>query len=187
MLHAHSKALHSYWESRRFGAAIPRRMDIAPREIGNLLSRLFILSRADPEHHLFRLAGTGLCDLYRREFREQNFLSLWQGYDRDHMRALLEASICGPAPASALVEAATLEGAAITAEITLLPLKGEDGQTDRTLGLFQPIDPVDTLRRRPIVRQSLIEARLPRRTGSSGLAGLSYGSACVPPRPANDS
>lgn len=186
MLHAHSKALYTYWDSRRNGAAVPRRVDIAPGEIGNLLSRLFILQRADPDHHLFRLAGTGLCDLYRREFREQNFLSLWQGFDRDHMRALLEAAIRGPAPASALVEAATLDGAAITAEISLLPLNGSDGQTDRILGLFQPIDPVESLKRRPIVRQTLREARLPLRKGQSGLSGLSYGSAIVPARAAND-
>ena len=52
MQHAHSKALYSYWDSRRNGAAIPNRTDIAPREISALLSRLFILERADADHHL---------------------------------------------------------------------------------------------------------------------------------------
>ena len=127
-----------------------------------------------------------MCELFRREFRDQNFLSLWCGFDRDHMRALTEASIAGPAPASALIEASTMEGQQITAEITLLPLKGADNQTDRILGLFQPIDPVSILNRRPIVRQILREARLPRTPRTSGFTGLRYDSAAVPIRAAND-
>ena len=186
MLHAHTKALYSYWDSRRNGAAIPNRTDIAPAAIGNLLSRLFILQRADADHHVFRLAGTGVCDLYRREFRDQNFLSLWQGFDRDHMRALLEAAIIGPAPASALISAITLEGNAIDAEISLFPLNGTHGQTDRILGLFQPLDDIGVLNKRPIVRQIIREARLPARACASGITGLKHGSAMVPARAAND-
>ena len=38
----------------------------------------FILQRFDSEHAVFRLAGTEICHLFGREFRDQNFLNLWE-------------------------------------------------------------------------------------------------------------
>jgi hypothetical protein len=81
----------------------------------------------DSDHHVFRLAGTGLCRMHRREFRDQNFLSLWTGHDRQHMRACWKARSAAPAPASAITEAIALDSTASEVEITLLPLRGPEG------------------------------------------------------------
>lgn len=98
--------------------------------------------------------------MHKREFRDQNFLSLWAGQDRTHMRALLEGALTAPAPASAVAEAVSLDGRAAPVEITLLPLRGPEGWLDRTLGLYQPLKgglPAG----RPAVRHRLIEVRPP--------------------------
>ena len=144
----------SYWESRRRSAPAPARADIAPTELGSLLSHIFLLRRIDSRHHVFSLAGSELCRLHCREFREQNFLSLWNGQDRAHMTALLEGALSEPAPARALAEAMTLDGHSCEIEITLLPLRGPEGWLDRVLGLYQPINPSD-LTGRPIVRHRI--------------------------------
>ena len=153
--HANTQTLLAYWEARRKGGSAPVRGDITPNDLGALLSHLFLLRRMDRDHHVFRLAGAGLCRLHRREFRDQNFLSLWSGHDRAHMAALLEGALSTPAPASAVTEAASLDGRAAEVEIALLPLRGPEGWLDRVLGLYQPLTP-GGLGGRPIVRHRLV-------------------------------
>lgn len=161
MRHAQSQALHAYWQTRRQGGGAPHRADIEPQDIARLLGYLFILWRADPQHHIFRLAGTHLCDLYQREFRDQNFLSLWRGHDRTHVQAVLEASITGSAPASLIARASSLDMHQLPVEISFLPLRGPSGTIDRTLGLFQPLDSTDAFKGRPVVRTLLREIHPP--------------------------
>ncbi|SDM51259.1 PAS domain-containing protein [Maricaulis salignorans] len=165
MRHAQSKALHAYWQARRLGGAAPYRADIEPQDIAALLGHVFILGRIDPQHHVFRLAGTGLCELYQREFRDQNFLSLWRGHDAVHIQATLEASLSGVSPASVIARATTMEMQQVQVEISFLPLRGPEGLVDRTLGLFQPLEAVECLRGRPIIRTSLREVRPPANPG----------------------
>lgn len=165
MRHAQSKALHAYWQARRFGGTAPYRTDIEPQDIAGLLGHVFILGRIDPQHHVFRLAGTGLCELYQREFRDQNFLSLWRGHDAIHIQAVLEAALGGISPASVIARATTMELHQIPVEISFLPLRGPEGLVDRTLGLFQPLEAIESLRGRPILRTSLREVRPPANPG----------------------
>lgn len=160
MRHRNSQTLLAYWNSRRKGEPAPRRTQILPEDLGGLLANLFVLRRMDSDHHVFRLAGTGLCRMHRREFRDQNFLSLWEGHDREHMRALLEGCLSAPAPASAIAEAVALDSTAAEVELTMLPLRGPEGFLDRVLGLYQPLGAgLPTLR--PIVRHRVSEVRPP--------------------------
>lgn len=156
MQHANTKTLIAYWEARRRSEPAPARADIAPQDLGGLLSHIFLLRRMDREHHVFRLAGTGLCALHKREFRDQNFLSLWSDHDRAHMTALVEGALGAPAPARALCDAVTLDGRTSPVELTLLPLRGPEGWLDRTLGLYQPLDR-DRLGGRPVLRHRLTQ------------------------------
>lgn len=156
MQHANTRTLLAYWDARRRGEPAPARADIAPQDLGALLSHIFLLRRMDREHHVFRLAGTGLCGLHKREFRDQNFLSMWSDHDRAHMTALLEGALGAPAPARALCEAVTLDGRTCPVELTLLPLRGPEGWLDRVLGLYQPLDP-GRLGGRPVLRHRLTQ------------------------------
>ncbi|MFW5660743.1 MAG: PAS domain-containing protein [Oceanicaulis sp.] len=163
MEHANTRTLQAYWDARRHGEPAPARADIAPQDLGALLSHIFLLRRMDRDHHVFRIAGTGLCELHKREFRDQNFLSLWTGHDRAHMAALVEGALAAPAPARALVDAVTLDGRVCSVELTLLPLRGPEGWLDRVLGLYQPLDRA-ALGGRPVMRhrvRQLIPAGAP--------------------------
>lgn len=156
MRHANTRALANYWETIRRGRIAPLRTDVSPGDLSSLLSHLFILQRVDSDHALFRLAGTGLCELYRREFRDHNFLSMWNGADRAHMKAMLAAASQSPAPTGALAEAETIDGVKVEAEILLAPLMSPASRLDRFLGLFQPLAPTESLRGRPLVNQRLM-------------------------------
>ncbi len=156
MRHPNTRAIADYWESLKEGEGTPARDDLSPSDLSSLLANVFILQKLDGEHAVFRLAGTNLCSLYQREFREHNFLGLWQGADRMHMAALLAAAAIAPGPAIALAGAETIDGRKIKAEIFLAPLAGADGEVDRYLGLFQPLSGEDALGGRPLIRQHLI-------------------------------
>lgn len=167
MRHVNTRALAQYWETIRRGRIAPARSDVSPAELAGLLSHLFILQRVDQDHAVFRLAGTGLCDLYRREFRDHNFLSLWRGADRDHMRALLSAASTQPAPTGALARAETIDGAAMDAEVLLAPLLSPNGKLDRFIGLYQPMKDEKILRGRPLVSQRLMAVYPPMLRGAA--------------------
>ncbi len=165
MRHAQSRALQTYWQTLRLGSAAPQRNDVEPQDIASLLGNVFILRRIDPQHHVFRLAGTHLCQLYQREFRDQNFLSLWRGHDAHHIQTLLESSLAGVSPASVIARATTMDMLQLPLEISFFPLRGPEGMVDRVLGLFQPLDDVSLLRGRPVIRTSLREIRPPAMPG----------------------
>ncbi len=185
MRHVNTKTLYAYWDARRLGRSAPSRGDIAPRDLAGLLSHLFILRRMDRDHHIFRLAGTSLCQMHQREFKDQNFLGLWRGHDRHHMTALLEGAMSVPAPACALADAVSLEGRSVEVEIALLPLRGPEGWVDRCLGLYQPLQ-TGGLAGRPAVRHVLKELHPAMEPEASiNVFGRTYPQA-IPARAAND-
>lgn len=185
MRHVNTKTLFAYWDARRLGRSAPGRSDIAPRDLAGLLSHLFILRRMDRDHHTFRLAGTALCQMHQREFKDQNFLGLWRGHDRQHMTALLEGALSVPAPASALADAISLDGRSVEVEIALLPLRGPEGWVDRCLGLYQPLHQ-GRLEGRPAVRHVLKELRPAMEPETSINVFGRVNQMSVPARAAND-
>lgn len=161
MKHAQSRALHSYWQTLRMSGTTPERADVEPQDIASLLGYVFMLRRIDQGHHVFRLAGTHFCQLYQREFRDQNFLSLWRGHDATHIQALLESTLAGASPSSVVARASSIDLHQLPVEISFFPLKGPEGVVDRVLGLYQPLDDVEDFANRPVVRTSLREIRPP--------------------------
>lgn len=155
MMHAHARTLVSYWDSRRRSDAVPARADIAAADLSELLGNLFMLQRHDSSHHVFRLAGTRLCELHQRELREQNFLSFWRGYDREHMKLLLESVLANSAPGRGYATAETINGDKIDIEMVFTPLASAPGCVDRVLGLYQPLQAAERFRNRPIIRHDL--------------------------------
>jgi hypothetical protein len=161
MQHAHARTLVNYWDSRRRQSPVPARADIAAADLRDLLGNLFMLQRHDASHHVFRLAGTQVCHLHQRELREQNFLSFWRGYDREHMKLLLESVLAFAAPGSAVATAHSLSGDRMEVEMVFTPLASKAGSVDRVLGLYQPLQSPETFRRRPVVRHDLDRVSLP--------------------------
>jgi len=183
--HAHTQTLIEYWESRRFGRPAPGGAEVAPRDLSGILANLFLLKRLDREHHVFRLAGSAMCELHQREFADQNFLGLWTGADRAHMTAMLDGVLTAPAPATALSEAVSLDGRRLPVEFAMVPLIGPEGLLDRILGLQQPLEDPVSLGGRPIVRHALLELRPARPPEPSDEVLRSF-ERSAPRRAAND-
>lgn len=149
-LHSNTKALITYWEHMRAGRPVPAQRALAREAADALLTHTFVLKRVDDEHATFVAAGAGLHALFRREFMDHNWLSLWQGHDRAFMKALMAACVSTPGPSVAIAKAYALNGPEMDIEILLAPLRNKEGQLTRLLGLFQPLSDKDSLKGKPI-------------------------------------
>jgi hypothetical protein len=60
--HSKLQQLYAYWDGKRAGRAMPRRSDIDPLEIKNLLPLILIVERVGLRAFRYRLVGTSIVD-----------------------------------------------------------------------------------------------------------------------------
>lgn len=140
-----NQTLLAYWNEVRQSRPAPKRFEIEPSHIAAILPHTFILERLDSENYRYRLAGTAVCDAFRQEFRDTNFLGGWQEEDRITLERLLSVVTTQAGVGRLDIEAATGDGRCAGFEITLLPLVHTSCSIDRVLGAFAPVDPPEWL------------------------------------------
>lgn len=163
MRHSSTQQLHAYWLRQRGGRPAPLRSAIEPAAIVPLLGDLFILDAATPGMAPFRLAGTRFCANLGRELTGSDFLSLWQGADRDALGSALGAIARDGATTVLEVLGRTGRGNPLTAEMLLLPVSQDGRRIDRILGQLAPLERPYWLGLHPIPRLEIAGLRwLPR-------------------------
>lgn len=83
--------LYDYWNAIRGDRIAPRRFEIEPAQIVDLLPDTFILEFAEPSSFTYRLAGTRVCEILGRELRGESFLEGWQETDRFRLKRHLHS------------------------------------------------------------------------------------------------
>lgn len=130
-----TQSLYAYWNGVRGDRLAPRRFEIEPSRITDLLADTFILERIDTERFRFRLAGTRICDMLGPEYRISDFLEPWADEDRDTLQRMFQAMATQGGVGLLEVEAATRDGSvSTTLEILILPLLHTRDVVDRFLG-----------------------------------------------------
>jgi hypothetical protein len=155
MKHFLTRLLFRYWCSLSKDGELPFRRQVEPRLIKPVLPYTFILQRFDNDHIAFRLAGTEICHLFGREFRDQNFLHMWEGTGRRAIRALVEQMFDDDKAAVINFVAETLDKTQYPCEILLLPMLDEDGEPSRILGAAIPLGSTAGLSDRKFVNQTV--------------------------------
>lgn len=154
MKHVTNQNLFQYWMRQRGRRALPMRRDIEPADIHLMLPDTFVLQCDEPGGYGFRIAGTRICAFYGRELKGTGFLWLWEGADREALRAsLAEMRKSGHCTLIGW-EAATQTGDAVKGESLLLPLGTDRQDVTRILGTLVPMQvpywlgmlPVESLR-----------------------------------------
>lgn len=140
MIHTTNQSLYDYWNRLRGTRLAPRRFEIEPVSIGDALPDTFILERSPDGTFPFRLAGTRLCELFKREFRGHDFLAAWTAADSATLRGNLNTIALQGGVIVLLVEAQTASGKSIQLEIVVLPLIHSQVSADRFLGVVSPLD-----------------------------------------------
>ena len=145
MKHKINQTLLAYWNDVRQNRPAPRRFEIEPSQIAGILPHTFILERIASDNFRYRLAGTALCDAFRQEFRDTNFLNGWAEEDRISLERLLSVVTTQAGVGRLDVEIAASAGQTAAFEVVLLPLIHTRDTVDRILGAFSPVDAHDWL------------------------------------------
>ncbi len=136
MFHPGTQRLIGLWSALPSRGGAPARTDLDPAALGSLLSQTFLLDRQG-DAAVVRLAGDRIERLHGRPLRGEAWLDLWT----PDSRALVAAAGIQAAREGRAVVVIAECGPAFPFEITLAPLRGPDGATDRLLGLHQPLRP----------------------------------------------
>ncbi|MEZ5842177.1 MAG: PAS domain-containing protein [Hyphomicrobiaceae bacterium] len=135
-----SQTLFAYWNEVRAGRIAPRRLDIEPARIAEVLPDALILERVDFETYRFRLAGTRLCEHLGTDTRGRNLFDLFAD---EQDRITLErqcAAICKQGAVGVFTLIAEYRGGARASyEMVLHPLLHTSQTIDRLLGVMTPL------------------------------------------------
>lgn len=144
LLKAPGRMLWRYWEGLRAGRSAPERRDLDLKHLRHLVPYLFIAERLRADGgFVWRLAGTGLCDLHRRELTGSDLLSGWDEFERSVMQRFLSGVISSHKKAVLRLTYETDRGQQFGAEMLALPLIAADGVTTHILGGLFPFAPHD--------------------------------------------
>lgn len=150
-----AQTLYGYWNNVRAQRFAPRRFEIEPARISDLLPETFILERAELSDLRYRLAGTRLCEQFALEFRGRSFFDGWDAGDRATIAECLHRVVGEGAVGLLSIEALTQRGRAASFEILLLPLIHTRETVDRVLGAMTPISDEPWLGHEPLVSRRL--------------------------------
>ncbi len=149
---AGTKALYDYWNALRNGRGAPLRREVDPTVLRGLLSSIFMLEMIDTQHAIFRIAGTALCAAFGREFRDHNFIEIWDKDSRTDVLHLLQRVTTRCEVGLIAAQAATLDRTVIPGEFLVLPLSDTNGQRTRVIGIAGCGERLQRLGWRKIVR-----------------------------------
>ena len=141
MKHPSIRQLFDYWNERRGRRLAPEREDIEPHAIRGVLADSFILSFDPSRRHPFRIAGTRVCALFRRELKGEGFLDLWSVTSHNDIRTLLASVADRSVGVIASVAATGVTDAELSLELLLLPLSHHGRPGARLLGALAPSEP----------------------------------------------
>lgn len=158
MFHSNTRRLIDYWRARRTARGeAPSRAAIDPVGFSDLLPQVFILGRHAPGDWRFRLAGGMIVDLHGREVRGEDGLRLWPAQQRLRLSACLEAARRRGQAFVATARGSAGIGRSVELELLFAPLSAHPGQTERCLGLYQPLTPLAHLAAQPLDRFELLD------------------------------
>ncbi len=129
-----SQHLYAYWNEVRGDRMAPRRFEIEPSQIAQILPDTFILERIDAATCRFRLAGTRISEAFKAEFRGSNIFDLFGPEDRVALQRQVAVMAQQGGVGLLTIESATESGKIASLEMLLLPLIHTRDVVDRFLG-----------------------------------------------------
>lgn len=151
-----TQALYAYWNAVRRDRLAPRRFEIEPARIPDLLPETFILEKAAAEQYRFRLAGTRICDVFGTELRGSDILDGWSVEDHDRIVAALRDVTDRGAVAVIAFEATFERDHTNELEVIILPLLHTGETIDRLLGAISPLSTHDWMGHEALKSRRLI-------------------------------
>ena len=160
MRHDSSRQLFAYWDRIRDARKAPRRDEIEPSDIRNLLSDTFILDISTSYKSIsYRLAGTRLCAAFARELKGYGFLCHWSEEDCFEVTKRLSRVYRDFEPQLISYSAQTDTEKLVEYEMVMLPLQSMSDGSIRVLGITTPSNPPYWLGSEPLSICNINSAR----------------------------
>lgn len=121
----------------------------------SLAGRMFVLDRLHSGRLQVRTFGADLIALFGRDLRDGDIRDLFWAPDQTMLAAFVAAIETANEPGVARLMAETDDLRRLGAEMLLTPLRSDGHQSDRLLGLFQPLGGETLLQGRPLARLKL--------------------------------
>ncbi len=132
------RQFYDYWNGKRAGRSMPRRRDIDPIDIPQLLLNIMIAEVVGSRFR-FRLIGSAIVEAFGTNSTGKFLDEICSGGYRDFITGVYRTVCAEKRPVFAESEFATSKGYSITARRLFLPLSEDDRSVDRivALHLFQ--------------------------------------------------
>lgn len=118
----------------------------------SLAGRLFVIDRLPSGRLQVRTFGSDLVTLFGADLRDADLRDLFLPADQLLLAAFIGAVEAANEPGVARLLGETKDARRLGAEMLLTPLRTEVHQTDRLLGLFQPLGGEALLQGRPLIQ-----------------------------------
>lgn len=135
-----NRKLLEHWDHFRAGRPAPARGALDLRQMRRLLPGVFIAEKDNYDGYIWRLAGTGICHLFRREMTGRDFLDGWMSFERGVITRFLTGVADDCRQVSFRLRLHTDRGQTIHVEMLALPLLAADGVSVHVLGGFSPLE-----------------------------------------------
>lgn len=149
--HETSRRLFDYWNATRGGRRAPARREIEPGAIRTLLPSLCILEASTGGVLTFRLAGTGVCNLFGLELRGAPLSGLWIDGGARSALAAAAGAVDDLQPAVLTLVGESRSGRSLPLELAFLPLTASDGGKHQILGALSPLEAPRWLHSDPLI------------------------------------
>jgi hypothetical protein len=159
MFHPSTERLIDYWRGRSVNDAVPTRTSVNPGDFLDLLPQVFILGRDGTGRYPVRLAGGFVSDLHARDLRGEDALGFWALSHRLEVKSALEVARRRGEPMVVTADIRAVGAPSVGMEVLFAPMTGLSGDTDRFLGLYQPIGMLQRLMGRPASELGVREIR----------------------------
>jgi hypothetical protein len=160
ILHPGTRALFRYWESLRGEGSAPDRSQLDLRPIRAYLSCLYIIEEQPPRGHRWRLAGTGICQIWKRELTGTPAIAGLDRLEMDTVARLLNGVIRAHQPFVLRLRLITSLSQELGAEMIALPV--HDARLSRTVvfGAVMPFRDINLMGYESISETSITTSRV---------------------------
>lgn len=152
------REVYEYWLKLRGADLLPARRDFSPAGIVRRLPMVTLVELSSCERRFrFRLAGTGLRDVFGAELTGRYLGDVPFGEQRDYWREIYDRVTRTAAPAHGYTKVAWRDRPAVMQAWLRLPLAGADGQVSAVLG-YDRFLPMERMAPKPRVYETAREA-----------------------------
>ncbi len=147
------RALEDCWRALAGNGRIPRRRDIDPRALAEVLEYCFVLERIAPGTGRIRLGGRHLAALLGMDVSGMPFSALFEPASRKEIQRIFADCCAGPALMRLELEAPCGIGRpALRAAMLLAPLTDDEDRLTRVIGCLQSAGRIGRAPRRLLLR-----------------------------------